>query len=181
MKTLLLGVVIAAILIATVPRIRDAGHSSPTASAPAPSNITTATPMPAPGPAPSATSQKYRSPLGGNGGLGNASLAESEAGRIQVYTLTTLPAVRDGQVVRLRLSRAKFAAAPFDDKTLSISFVDADIGGTANILFPIAGAEKLDLIRGHAQTGLTFNVALEMTGLRAVGQAWRADSKTYTW
>jgi hypothetical protein len=170
MKNLFFGIVIAAILIAAVPAIRNAGRSS-------------GDPAPAPLPAPSTDDRlrNYHSPLGGNGGLGTASLAASEAGKIQVYTVANLPAVRDGQVVRLRLSRPRYEATPNDAKSYAVAFVDQDLGGGISVMFPSEGATKLDLIHTRSQPGLTFYVALEPGGLRAVGQMWRADSRTYTW
>ena len=192
MKILFLGIAIAAILIATVPAIRDAGHahsyssSSSASSSVSQSANTQAPAAPAPQGAPvgadSASPQKYRSPLGKNGGLGNASLAESAAGKIKVYTLSTLPGERDGQVVRLRFSRPQYQAALSPDaRTYSVNFIDYDNGGSAIVDFPIVGAEALDLIHSHTQPGLTFYVALEPGNLRAVGREWRADTRIYVW
>jgi len=190
MKTLFLGLAIAAILIATVPAIRDAGHShsssSPASSSVSPSADTPAPATPGPQAAPvgadPASPQKYRSVLGSNGGLGNASLAESAAGKIKVYTLSTLPGERDGQIVRLRFSRPQYQAALSQDpRTYSVSFIDYDNAGSAIVDFPIVGAEALDLIHSHTQPGLTFYVALVPGNLRAVGREWRADTRIYVW
>lgn len=173
MKILLLGIAIAAILIATVPAIRDAGHSH-SSSAPVPER--------APAEAAPASPRKYRSPLGKNGGLGNASLAESAAGKIKVYTLSNLPGERDGQIVRLRFSRPQYETAlSADTKSYSVKFIDYDNGGSAIVDFPIVGAEALDLIHSHTQPGLTFYVALEPGNLRAIGHEWRADTRIYVW
>jgi len=188
MKILLLGIAIAAILIATVPAIRDAGHSrsSSSSSASSPVSQSGSTTAPAPQSAPveadPASPQKYRSPLGSNGGLGNASLAESAAGKIKVYTLSTLPGERDGQIVRVRFSRPQYQASLSPDpKIYSVKFIDFDNAGSAIIDFPLVGAEALDLIHSHTQPGLTFYVALEPGTLRAVGREWRADTRTYVW
>jgi hypothetical protein len=176
MRNLLLTAVIAAILVVVLPRVLNSKYFSfQTKPSPAAS-----TPLPAPGSSAKDGWIKHPSGLGGNGGLGIASLSESEVGRIKVYTPNTLPGARDGQVVRLRFSRPSIAVGEVDAEHYAIKFSDKEHGSTS-VLFPKAGAQKMGLPNSKFQPGLSFYVALESGGLRAVGTTWRPDIRAYTW
>jgi hypothetical protein len=180
MKSLFLAFALAVFLIATVPAIRNSGGSSRTESAaePEPAPVASAPPLPGPAGPP----ETYHSSLGYHGGLAGASLIESELGSIRVYTVSNLPALTNGQVVRLRLSRPVYQADPgADGTTYSVTFRDRDNPGSAIISFPADAAERMGLLRPYNMPGLTFYVALDVGKYRAVGLQWRADTRKYVW
>jgi hypothetical protein len=112
--------------------------------------------------------------------LGIASLSESAVGKIQVYTCETLPSIRDGQVVRIRFSRPTISLVETDPHNYQANLDDREHGGVS-VLIPKAAARKLGLPYTNIQPGLSFYIALEPAGLRAVGTTWRPDTRTYTW
>ena len=179
MRNFLLTAVIAAILVVVLPRVLNSKLFS-FQNQNKPSLAPASMPLPAPGSSAKDGWIKHPSGLGGNGGLGIASLSESEVGRIKVYTPNTLPGVRDGQVVRLRFSRPSIAVGEVDAEHYAIKFSDKEHGSTS-VLFPKAGAQKMGLPNSKFQPGLSFYVALEAGGLRAVGTTWRPDIRAYTW
>ena len=181
MKNILIVIGLAAIIIAILPAIQRDAPSSATAEPQGPAPT-----FPAPlGSSLDRPAQPFQSTLGTHhGGLGSATMTQGPAGSAKVYTLKSLPREADeynGQVVQLRFSRPLVNVIVSDGALQPIEFSDRDNSGAAKIFFPPEGAARLDLLGGRSQPGLTFYVALESTGLRAVGREWRADSRTYVW
>lgn len=179
MRNLLLTIVIAALLVWILPHVLSSKHFPALARKAEPAAAST---TPLPGPASSAGDGWVRHPsgLGGRGGLGAATLREDGVGGLQVYTADNLPSVRDGQIVRIRFSRPSIHVAEHDAHNYYINIDDKDHGGVA-VVMPKTAAQKLALPYSKTQPGLTFFIALESSGLRAVGTQWRADTRSYTW
>lgn len=191
MKTILLGIAIAVVLILTVPALRNSGGGTRRAPAapPAPdSPAAESSPAAAPAPAP-ARAERRSGLLGQHGGLGAPTMAGNtavgEAGAARIYTLGDLPSPPDliGQVVRLRLSRPTFSAWLTNDRTAYIvSISDRDIGSGISVTFPAEAAEQMNLLSRTPAPGTSFYLTNDpLTGLRAVGREWRPDLGKYVW
>lgn len=185
MKSIILGILLGVAIITFVPAVRDSGKAPSVSQAPAP----VAEPPSVSPSSLAARASSYRNPLGTHGGLGTASMTQSRdtgaASSQQVYTLESIHRIqaqhRDGQVVRLRMSRPEFITSQLDNGDCSVVFTDRDPGHGATIVFPAAGVQKFDLLHRRTLPGLTFYVSLDQGGYRAVGSDFNAASQSYTW
>ena len=120
-------IIIAAILVVVLPRVLSSklfSFQNQTKPSLAP---TASTPLPAPGTSAKDGWIKHPSGLGGNGGLGIASLSESEAGRIKVYTPNTLP---------------EATMAVFEDQGRLARSIDVNVAEAADTMRRLGGRRR---------------------------------------